>query len=82
MADREYSDHAKTVLAERAIPREWVERVLTAPDQRESGPDGNLHYLKVIQEHGGRVLRVVVNPGRIPERIVTAFFDRRMKGKL
>jgi Domain of unknown function (DUF4258) len=82
MADREYSEHATTVLAERAIPREWVERTLTTPDQQETRPDGNVHYLKVIQEHAGRVLRVVVNPGKIPERIVTVFFDRRIKGRL
>jgi hypothetical protein len=40
------------------------------------------HRLGVIDEFGARVLRVVVNPSAVPLRIVTVYFDRRMKGKL
>ena len=33
-------------------------------------------------EHGDRVLRVVVNTSVVPERVVSVYFDRAMKGKL
>jgi hypothetical protein len=39
---------------------------------------GNIHHIKAIPEHGGRFLRVVVNPHVQPGRIVTLFFDRRL----
>jgi len=35
-----------------------------------------------ISEHGNRVLRVVVNTTVVPERVVSVYFDRTMKGKL
>ena len=35
-----------------------------------------------IPEKGGRVLRVAVNIRVAPWRVVSAFFDRTMKGKL
>jgi hypothetical protein len=38
--------------------------------------------LALVPEHGNRVLRVVVNVQVTPERVVTLFFDRKMKGKL
>jgi len=83
MADLHYSDHAPTVLQERAIAEDWVERAIASPDRRESGPDGNVHYLKAIPERDSRVLRVVVNPlGEGAGRIVTVFFDRRIRGRL
>ena len=82
MADLDYSDHARVVLQERAISEEWVERATAFPDRCDSGPDGNVHYLKAIPERDGRVLRVVVNPRGSRARIVTAFFDRRARGQL
>ena len=35
-----------------------------------------------IPEFGGRVLRVAVNTAIEPNRVVSVFFDRQMKGKL
>ena len=35
-----------------------------------------------IPEFGGRVLRVAVNTTVEPNRVVSVFFDRKMKGKL
>ena len=35
-----------------------------------------------IPEHENRVLRVVVNTTVAPERVVSVYFDRTMKGKL
>ena len=74
--------HAEDALAERKISREWVSRVIAAPERTESPGDGTKHYLARIREHGQRVLRVIVNPQTHPPCLVTAFFDRRMKGKL
>jgi len=53
-------------------------RTIHQPDRVEMGTDGNTHYIKAIPEHGGRFLRVVVNPHVQPNRIVTLFFDRRL----
>ena len=46
----------------------------------EQKDDGPVHYIRPIEEWGGKYLRVVVNPDAIPWRIVTLFFDRRLKG--
>jgi hypothetical protein len=46
-----------------------------------TGEDGNLHFSKVIAEKENRVLHVVVNPAISPKRIVTLFFDRRLRSK-
>lgn len=80
----ELSRHAKDSVAERQIPIEWIERVLSSParrmpDRRDAALE---HRLGVIEEHEGRVLRVVVNPTAVPIRVVTVYFDRTMKGKL
>lgn len=77
----ELSAHAKEMLAERNIAEEWVWRVLSTPDRRRRGTDGNMHYTKTIRERGGRILRVVVNADVQPNRIVTLFFDRRLGRK-
>jgi len=80
----ELTQHAKDVLAERQIPVEWVERALSAPELKLPDPtDATLErrYRK-IPEHEDRVLRVVVNTTVAPERVVSVYFDRKMKGKL
>ena len=88
MADTEFpyeiSDHAAETIKERGVELEWVARVVqnpaqTHPDQLD--PDA-VHALATIPEFGDRVLRVIYNPTVTPWRIVTAFFDRRMKGRL
>ena len=75
----EFSTHAFDMLIEREIPEEWVTRSLNAPDYTEIGIDDNIHYIKAIPEFGGRIIRVVVNPHRTPARVVTFFFDRRLR---
>ncbi len=39
-------------------------------------------YFRKIPEFGGRVPRVAVNPAVEPNRVVSIFFDRKMKGQL
>jgi len=75
----ELSAHARDMLHEREIPEEWMWRTLTSPERQEVCADGNMHYIRSIPEHGGRFLRVVVNPTVTPNRIVTVFFDRRLR---
>jgi len=66
------------MLHERNIAAEWVWRVI-ATGKRQAGTDGNIHYTKRIRERDDRVLRVVINPNVEPQRIVTLFFDRRLR---
>ena len=74
-----FSKHAKDAAQERKIPEEWILRTIDNPDHVKAGIDGNTHYIKAISEREGRFLRVVINPYVLPKRIVTVFFDRRLK---
>jgi hypothetical protein len=80
----ELTRHAKRALAERGIPIAWVERTLASPELRLPDPDDATveRRYRRIPEFGGRVLRVAVNTAVEPNRVVSVFFDRRMKGKL
>jgi len=79
----ELTTHAATVTAERSIDADWIRRVLTRPERTEQDPsDPSLtHALGRIEERDQRVLRVVYNASVDPLRVVTAYFDRRQKGK-
>jgi hypothetical protein len=82
MSDIELSVHAKAMLKERKILEEWVWRTINAPDRKKKhADDGNMHYTKAIKERSGQVLHVVVNQNVQPHRIVTVFFDRRLRKK-
>jgi hypothetical protein len=78
------TDHASMVLRERAIPVEWVRRVLTHPRLRlPDAEDPDLfHALAPIAERDNRVLRVVYNETTDPWRVITAYFDRAWRGML
>ena len=78
------SRHAEKVIDERGILLEWVERTLNAPELTECDPEGTelRRYYCRIPEFGGRVLRVVLNETIDPPRVVSVFFDRRMKGRI
>jgi hypothetical protein len=52
---------------------------LMSPDDTWKGEDGNLHYAKAIREHENSILHVVINANVGPNRIVTVFFDRRLR---
>jgi hypothetical protein len=80
----EFTSHAKKALEEREISVSWLERTLTAPELVLPDPDdaGVERRYRKIPEFGGRVLRVAVNTRVEPVRIVSVFFDRKMKGKL
>lgn len=78
------STHASTTIQERQIQLAWIARTLIQPTQTEPDADDPqlVHALSVIPEFGDRVLRVIYNRTKQPPHVVTAFFDRGMKGKL
>lgn len=78
------SAHAETVIAERGINLQWIERVLSNPERTEDGKDDAAlrHALGRIPEHGNRVLRVVYNGSVEPVRVVTVYFDRTLRNTL
>ncbi len=71
-------------MEERAIPIEWVERTYDTPERilADLADSAIERRFRRIPEFGGRVLRVVVNSSVDPNRVVSVFFDRQMKGKL
>ena len=79
-----FTKHARTMLVERNINPDWIDRVLQAPALRQSDPtDETLErFFGKIEEADDCVLRVVVNIREIPVRIVSVFFDRAMRGRL
>ncbi len=76
---RKESIHFKEMLNERNISTEWVNLALDVPDKIDVNEDGTIHYLKKIEKYNDRWLRVVVNENVIPNKLVTAFFDRRLR---
>ncbi len=79
--DFQLSIHAHEQIIIRELNVLWVSDTLSNPERTLLLADsfGNTHYLKRISEFGDRWLRVVVNPNQEPPRIVTLFFDRRVK---
>lgn len=73
--------HFKDMLSERGIKLEWAERTVLEPDKVEDHDDGTRHFIKQIPEFENRWLRIIVNITVIPEKRVTAFFDRRLRRK-
>ncbi|TET80713.1 DUF4258 domain-containing protein [candidate division TA06 bacterium] len=79
MIEYQFSDHAYDMLNERNIREAWVKSTMEDPEKKESKDDGTVHYIKPIEEHGGRYLRVVVNPNVKPLKIVTLYLNRRIR---
>jgi hypothetical protein len=67
------------MIAERGIDEAWIGRTIDDPQKKSLEADGNVHYIKSIEEHSGRILRVIINEAVEPNRIVTVFFDRRLR---
>ena len=68
----------------RAIQMEWITQTLYEPEMIMDDPQDPdcRHFLKRIRQRNNRALRVVVNTKAAPNRIVTVFFDRRLKAIL
>ena len=76
-----YTRHALDVMQERELAQDWIERVVAGPAVVEHSTDGTVHYIGRIAERDDRLLRVVVAGEPEPHRVVTAFFDRRLRRK-
>jgi len=77
--DYEFSEHAYEMMREQNIREDWVKLTIEDPERKEQMDDGTVPYIKAIDQHEGRFLRVVVNPDISPQRIVMVFFDRRIR---
>ena len=82
--DLEYTKHAARAMAERSIPKDWVESAITEPTLRIPDPDDFEveRFFRRIPEYDDRVLRVAINTRATPWRVVSVFFDRSMRGVL
>lgn len=76
-----FTKHAEHTLTRREIEKAWVALTVERPQLREEPGDGTVHYHRAIPERGDRTLRVIVNPETDPPMVITAFFDRRLKGR-
>lgn len=74
----EFTEHFKNVIQRRSIDLLWVQETLKSPDIVENRNDGTRHYLKQIETFEKRWLRVVVGLG-VSKKLITAFFDRRIR---
>jgi len=77
----QYTRHFKTMLKERSIPMSFINYTLTEPEKVEDHADGTRHFLRKIPKHRNRWLRVIVNITVVPNKAITAFFDRRLRGE-
>lgn len=80
----QYTRHALHVMEERFILAHWVELTVSEPALRTPDlidPEVE-RFFRSIPECDNRVLRVAVNTGVAPWRVVSVFFDRSMRGKL
>lgn len=80
----EISVHAKERIEERNILLTWIQETIEKPDKTEphqTDPE-LVTTFKKFESCSGRVLKVVYNKTVSPVRIVTAHFDRSMKGKI
>ena len=80
----DFTHHAHDVLKAREIRYAWVFKAVNFPEAmlRDIHDAQLTHALRLIPERGNRVLRVVYNHVSDPPRVVTAYFDRTLKGKL
>jgi len=78
----ELTQHARDVAAELRIEFLWIENAVFSPEKVEQPGDGTVHYLRRVVECDARPLRVIVRIASAPPLVITAFFDRRMKGKV
>ncbi len=76
------TNHARESLRKRPIIRlGWIESVLQKPDFIEPDPvdSESEHRLGRIHEYDGRVLHIIVKNGTTPLRVITLYFDRKMR---
>jgi len=77
------TSHAEAAALKRKIHMAWIEHALASPDWRQPDPakPGIMHAFLRAAERNYRVLRVVYNPSVHPLRVITVYFDRRLRGR-
>ena len=77
------TSHAEAAALKRKIDLAWIERALAEPDwvQRDPAKPGVMHAFARVAERDDRVLRVVYNASVHPLRVITVYFDRRVRGR-
>ncbi len=77
-----YTLYALSMMGEREIPSEWVEKVIEYPSLQLPDPNDPEveRFFGRIPEFGNRILLVAVNTSTNPWRVVTVFFDRNAGG--
>lgn len=78
-----YTEHVLRRMAKRKLREEWIKRGVDNPARIEPDEvDATLeHRLASVPELANRVLRVIVSTDE-PRRVITAYLDRKLKGKL
>ena len=76
------SNHANERREERHIKINWINLTLTQPDFKRRHKDGKVHYIRKVNEFGGRRLRVIVDPSKSPKIIVSLYFDSGLLKRL
>jgi hypothetical protein len=73
-----YTHHAKQMIEERGLIREWVERTVLEPETVEPDPKhpARTRAFRTVPERDGRVLRVVYVQDGENFRVITLFLDR------
>jgi hypothetical protein len=71
IAPEVYDDILSVLNLPRAVLASW--------DLKQIEEDGTVHYIKSIKEYEGRYLRIVANSNARPQKIITLFFDRRIR---
>lgn len=74
--DIKFTKHAENMLKERKLAKSLVIEAIEAPDHTEQG-DGNIWH--AIKKAGPRFLRVVVSGNKKPYKVVTIYYDRRLR---
>ena len=73
-----FTNHAKSLLAERNIDPLWVEQVVNKPDWtvQDANDQALVRAFGAVRPAGGRILRVVYRDTGATQFVITAFFDR------
>jgi len=75
--------HAAIVVAERGIHKEWIQRVLSAPIKviQDIADPTRCHAYGSISERDDRTLHIIYNNTTYLKKIISVYFDLRMRGK-
>jgi len=77
------TSHAEAAALKRKIELAWIERAIAEPSWTQPDPakPGVMHAFARVPERNDRVLRVVYNASVHPLRVITVYFDRRVRGR-